>query len=145
MALGATSHATVMAAWDRALFGVVPSVGAETFGNVVTEAMSRGRAVVASRLGGIVDIIEDEASGLLVPAGDEEALAAAMQRLIDDDDLRSVLGDGARTRVERFAASRVLPRFEDLYQQLSRQGLDGPVEREAGSHGPYRPDKTKGG
>jgi glycosyltransferase involved in cell wall biosynthesis len=116
--LGGTSHATVMAAWERAMFGVVPSVGAETFGNVVTEAMSRGRAVVASRLGGIVDIIEDETSGLLVTAGDEQALAAAMQRLVDDEGLRSDLGTAARTRVERFAASRVLPQFEALYREL---------------------------
>jgi glycosyltransferase involved in cell wall biosynthesis len=118
IALGGTSHATVMAAWDRALFGVVPSVGAETFGNVVTEAMSRGRAVVASRLGGIVDIVEDGRSGLLVPPGDDAALAAAMQRLIDDSQLRDRLGAAARERVNLFAASRVLPRFEALYREL---------------------------
>lgn len=122
VALGATSHATVMAAWERAMFGVVPSVGAETFGNVVTEAMSRDRPVVASRLGGIVDIIEDGVSGLLVPAGDEDSLAAAMQRLVDDESLRSNLGNAARERVERFAASRVLPQFVALYRQL----LGGP-------------------
>ena len=136
MALGGTSHATVMAAWQRAMFGVVPSVGAETFGNVVTEAMSRGRPVVASRLGGIVDIIEDGASGLLVPAGDEVALAAAMQRLIDDDGLRSDLGNAARERDERFAASRVLPQFEALYRELlSRHGPAGPRGRADGGHG----------
>jgi glycosyltransferase involved in cell wall biosynthesis len=118
VALGSTSHATVMAAWDRAMFGVVPSVGAETFGNVVTEAMVRGRPVVASRLGGIVDIIEDGVSGLLVPPGDEEGLASAMQRLIDDGGLRSTLGNGARDRVERFSASRILPRFEALYRRV---------------------------
>jgi glycosyltransferase involved in cell wall biosynthesis len=115
---GGTTHATVMAAWERAMFGVVPSVGAETFGNVVTEAMSQGRPVVGSRLGGIVDIIEDGVSGLLVPAGDEEALAAAMQRLIDDPVLRSALGEAARKRAELFAASRVLPQFEAMYQEL---------------------------
>ena len=136
VALGATSHATVMAAWERAMFGVVPSVGAETFGNVVTEAMSRGRPVVASRLGGIVDIIEDGASGLLVPAGNEEALAAAMQRLLDDDGLRSNLGNAARERVEVFAASRVLPQFEALYRELlSRRGPAGLGGRANGSHG----------
>jgi glycosyltransferase involved in cell wall biosynthesis len=118
LALGGTSHATVMAAWDRALLGVVPSVGAETFGNVVTEAMSRGRAVVGSRLGGIVDIIEDGRSGLLVPPGDDAALARAMQELVDDPALRERLGAAARRRVELFAASRVLPRFEALYREL---------------------------
>ena len=118
VALGGTSHATVMAAWDRALLGVVPSVGAETFGNVVTEAMSRGRAIVASRLGGIVDIIEHDRSGLLVPPGDAPALSAAIQRLIDDTELRDRLGAAASRRVELFAASRVLPRFEALYREL---------------------------
>jgi glycosyltransferase involved in cell wall biosynthesis len=132
LALGATSHATVMAAWERAAFGVVPSVGAETFGNVVTEAMSQGRAVVASRLGGIVDIIEDEVSGLLVPAGDEAALAGAMQRLLDDDELRSNLGYAARERVKRFEASRVLPQFEALYRQLVSQAA---VDRGEGTDG----------
>ena len=117
-ALGTASHATVMAAWDRALFGIAPSVGAETFGNVVTEAMSRGRPVIGSRLGGIVDIIEDEDSGLLVPPGDDAALAAAMRRLIDDRDLLDRLGGAARARVQQFTAARVLPRFEAMYDEL---------------------------
>ena len=125
MALGGTSHATVMAAWDRALLGVVPSVGAETFGNVVTEAMSRGSAVVASRLGGIVDIIEHGRSGLLVPPADAAALAAAIQQLIDDPALRERIGSEARRRVELFAASRVLPRFERLYRDVIA-GRDRP-------------------
>jgi glycosyltransferase involved in cell wall biosynthesis len=116
VALGPASHPTVMAAWDQAMLGVVPSVGAEAFGNVVSEAMSRGRAVVASRLGGITDIIEEEVSGLLVAPGDEAALAQAMQRLIDDPALRTELEAGARIRAERFAATRVLPRFERLYE-----------------------------
>lgn len=130
LALGGTTHATVMAAWDRALLGVVPSVGAETFGNVVTEAMSRGRAVVASRLGGIVDIIEDGRSGLLVSPGDDADLAAAIQRLVDDPELRERLGAAARERVELFAASRVLPRFEALYREViagDRSSQEGPA------------------
>jgi glycosyltransferase involved in cell wall biosynthesis len=118
VALGPATHATVLAAWDRAILGIVPSVGAETFGNVVTEAMSRGRPVVASRLGGIVDIIEDGVSGVLVRPADPDALAAAIQRLIDDDVLRERLGVAARDRVELFAASRVLPQFEQLYSDV---------------------------
>jgi glycosyltransferase involved in cell wall biosynthesis len=132
--LGGTSHATVMAAWDRAMFGVVPSVGAETFGNVVTEAMVHGRPVVASSLGGIVDIIEDGVTGLLVPAGDEQALASAMQRLLDDESLRSRLGNAARVRVERYAAARVLPQFEEFYEQiLSRRDRETVIKEPRGS------------
>ena len=116
--LGSVSHPTVLAAWDRAMFGVVPSVGAETFGNVVTEALSRGRPVVASALGGIVDIVVDEESGLLVPPADVVALTAAMQRLVDDPVLRGRLGDGARLRAQRFEAVQVLPRFATLYDDV---------------------------
>ena len=122
--LGAASHATVMAAWDHATLGVVPSVGAETFGNVVTEAMTHGRAVVASRLGGIVDIIEDGVSGLLVPPGDERSLAVAMQRLLDDEPLRSAIGHAARARVERFTAERVIPQFAAMYEELVARSRD---------------------
>lgn len=124
--LGPASHATVMAAWDHALLGVVPSVGAETFGNVVTEAMSHGRAVVASRLGGIVDIIEDGVSGLLVPPSDEAALATAIQRLLDDEDLRARIGEAARVRVERFSAARVIPQFQAMYEELVARSDAGP-------------------
>jgi glycosyltransferase involved in cell wall biosynthesis len=88
--------------------------------------MSRGRPVVGSRLGGIVDIIEDGVSGLLVPAGDELALADAMQRLLDDQRLRTAMGKAARVRVERFTAVQVLPQFEALYRDLlaRRSGPD---------------------
>ena len=149
--LGAASHATVMAAWDHATLGVVPSVGAETFGNVVTEAMSHGRAVVASRLGGIVDIIEDGVSGLLVPPGDEDALATAMQRLLDDDGLRTAIGDAARVRVERFTTARVIPQFEAMYAELvarparsrpgrrPRRGSMTDSSRNPRAPGPVRP------
>jgi len=138
VAPGETSAATVMAAWDGAMFGVVPSVGAETFGNVVTEAMSRGRPVIGSRLGGIVDIIEDGISGLLVAPGDGEALAAAMQQLIDDVGLRSELGKAARKRVELFSESRVLPQIQELYRLL----LAGEAAaRPGGGAGPDRGDR----
>lgn len=120
--LGSVSHATVLAAWDRALFGVVPSVGAETFGNVVTEALSRGRPVVASRLGGIVDIVVDGESGILVPPADVDALAAAMQRLIDDPTERLRLGAGARLRATRFEESQVMPSFKAFYGSVMERG-----------------------
>ncbi len=117
--LPAVSHATVMAAWDRALFGVVPSVVPETFGNVITEAMSRGRAMIGSGLGGIVDIILDGETGLLVPPGDEAALAQAMRRLTDDPALCARLGEAGRKRVRMFDADLVLPRFDVLYRRLT--------------------------
>jgi len=98
----------------------------ETFGFELV--LATHDPVVASRLGGIVDIIEDGISGLLVPAGEEQPLAAAMQRLVDDGALRTNLGNAARQRVERFAASSVLPQFETLYRELLSQGRTAGVD-----------------
>jgi len=114
-------NAAVMAAWERCLFGVAPSIWAETFCTVITEAMSRGKAMIASALGGPMDLIEPERTGLLVQPGNVAALAAAMQRLIDDPALTERLGAAARERVKRFTPEVVIPRFEAMYYDLVRQ------------------------
>lgn len=121
-------HATVMAAWERALFGVFPSRGPEPFGIVVHEAMRLGRAVIGTTPGGHGDLIVDGESGLLVPGGDAVALAAAMQRLIDDTALRDRLGAGARERAALFTAERWVPRLEELYGAAV-----GPARAEGGT------------
>jgi glycosyltransferase involved in cell wall biosynthesis len=111
-------HGTVMAAWDRALFGVFPSRWPEPLGNVVHEAMSRGRAVIGTSPGGHRDMIEDGGNGLLVPAGDPTALATAMRRLLDEPDLRDEMGRRGRELAKGFTLSAVLPRFERLYDRV---------------------------
>lgn len=104
----------VFAAWDRSLFGVLPSRWPEPLGSVVYEGMSRGRAVIGTRPGGHVDMIDDGESGLLVPAGDDVALEAAMRRLIDDPALRERLGRAARVASLRFTAAESIPRLDEL-------------------------------
>ena len=116
------SHGTVMAAWQRALFGVAPSILPEALGNVVHEGMSVGRAVIGTTPGGHTDMIVDGESGLLVPVGDVDALAAAMRRLVEQPDLRARLGAGARVRAERFTAEVVVPQFERLYADVLTGG-----------------------
>jgi len=116
----------VMAAWARCLFGVVPSMWAEPLANVILEAMSQGKAVVASRVGGVADMVVDGETGMLFPPGDSPALAQAMRRLIDDRELRERLGRAAQARADLFAASAVVPRFEALYDQLAQ----GSIRRE---------------
>jgi glycosyltransferase involved in cell wall biosynthesis len=109
-------HATVMAIWDRALFGVCPSVVAESFGNAVHEGMSRGKAVIGTRPSGHEDMLEHDRNGLLVPRGDLDALVAAIERLIDDPQGRERMGRHARSAAQSFTAEAVMPELEALLQ-----------------------------
>jgi glycosyltransferase involved in cell wall biosynthesis len=110
-------HEAVLAAWDRALFGVMPSLWPEPLGAVVAEAMSCGRAVIGTRLGGHGEML-DESCGMLVPPGDVAALAAAMQALVDDPERRNALGAAARVRARDFTADTIVPRFEQAYRDV---------------------------
>ena len=68
--------------------------------NAVLEAMATGLPIVATRIGGVVDLITDQETGLLVPPDDPGALAGALGRLLDDASLRDALGPRARRRVQ---------------------------------------------
>ncbi len=107
-------HATVMAAWDRALFGVAPSTLPEPLGNVVHEAMSRAKAVIGVTPSGMSDMIVPEVSGILVPAGNVSALATAMQRLIDEPQLRTAMGQVAIEHAAHFVPEVVTPQVEQM-------------------------------
>ncbi len=111
-------HPVVMAAWGRSLFGVVPSVWEDPLPGVVREAMVSGRAVVASDVGGIPDMVTDGSNGLLVPPGDPGALAAAMRRLIDDPALAERLGEAGRGSVADLGADAIGARFEAFYRGI---------------------------
>jgi glycosyltransferase involved in cell wall biosynthesis len=92
----------------------------------VLEAMSAGKAVIASRIGGTNELIVHEESGLLVPPSDPAALSEAVRRLLDDDQLRRRLGSAARERVQRyFSASVVADRTTRLYEELLAENEHG--------------------
>jgi len=111
-------NAAVMAAWRRCLVAIVPSIWPEPFGLVVIEAMASGRPVVASRIGGIPDMIIDEQTGLLVPPGDASALRQALERLLAEPALCARLGVAARKKSAEYRVSAVVPRIERVYQAL---------------------------
>jgi glycosyltransferase involved in cell wall biosynthesis len=73
----------------------------EAFGRSLIEAMALGCPVVASRVGGIPEVIGEERHGILVPPADSDALAQALLRLVDNPPLRAELGEAGRTRVRR--------------------------------------------
>ena len=94
----------VAAELDRASFLVLPS-RSEGMGRVIVEALCRGRPVLATRVGGIVDLVEDGVNGLLVEPGDTEALAVALVRLLTDRELLQGLAAGARPSVDPWLAT----------------------------------------
>jgi glycosyltransferase involved in cell wall biosynthesis len=120
-------HATVMAIWERALFGVLPTKAPEALGNVVHEAMSKGRAMIGTRPGGQEDMIEDGETGLLVPGGDAAALAVAMARLIEDRELRRRIEENALERAGAFTPEVVMPQIESLYQRTVARPPGSPT------------------
>jgi len=104
--LGALQREAVAACLREADVAVVPSVPTrdgrrEGIPVALMEAAASGKPVVASRLSGIPEAIEDGAEGLLVPPGDSEALAAALATLAADPELRRRLGAAARERMRR--------------------------------------------
>ncbi len=96
--------ADVARALDEATILVLPS-RSEGLGRVVVEAFCRGRGVVASRVGGIPDLVADGETGVLVPPGDAEALADALVRVLSDRGLAEGLGRAARVAVGPWLAT----------------------------------------
>jgi glycosyltransferase involved in cell wall biosynthesis len=83
--------------YERAAVVVCPS-RREGYGVVAREAMAHGRPVVATAVGGLVDVVEDGVTGALVPPGDRHALRAAVERLLADPALRRRCGEAARAK-----------------------------------------------
>ena len=102
--------------YERAAVVVVPSRG-EGFGMVALEAAERGRAVIASAVGGLPEIVEDGTTGLLVPPDDVERLAGALAGLAADGDRAARLGAAGRKRALReFTLDRCADRTDALYR-----------------------------
>jgi 2-deoxystreptamine N-acetyl-D-glucosaminyltransferase/2-deoxystreptamine glucosyltransferase len=84
-----------------------------------------GRAVVASDVGGLRDVVQHGATGLMVPPGDPGALAAALDSLLDDPEARRRMGEAGRLRARQFEVAMVAPRIAEIYEDvLLQRGRD---------------------
>ncbi len=111
---------------------VHPAVWPEAFGLTLAEAMASECAVVASRIGGMSEVIEDGVSGILVPPGDEAALREALERLIQDPQYRHSLGVNGRRRVtENFSLHSCVNKHLDWCEEVltKPRGLLGKASR----------------
>jgi glycosyltransferase involved in cell wall biosynthesis len=98
----------------QADFLVLPS-RFEPFGIVVLEAMAAGLSVIASRVGGIPEIVSEGKTGLLVEPDDPDDLAESLQLLSEDDSLRLSMGRAARERVKKYAWDSIVPQILSVF------------------------------
>jgi glycosyltransferase involved in cell wall biosynthesis len=92
----------------------------EGFPNSIVEAMAAGRAVVATRVGGVADAVAEGETGLLVPSGDDDALAAALGTLLEDPARRAAMGARARERAaSRHSADVAITALEQIYARVA--------------------------
>ena len=113
----------ILASCDLA---VLPS-RAEGLPNAVLEYMAAGLPTIASRVGGIAELVQDGVTGLLVPAEDANALAGALlQFLRDPEQARQIANNGQRFAVENFSFERLIREIDELYGEL--------LERRRGKH-----------
>lgn len=111
----------IIATFDVA---VLPSFF-EGMGRVILEAMAMGKPVVASRVGGIPDLIDQGVNGLLVPPGDVKELADALEKVLNDKGFARKMGREGRKRIKgQFSAHVMVQSIEQLYRELlARKGI----------------------
>lgn len=115
--LGWLDEAGKREALGRAEIFVLPSTS-EGLPMTLLEAMAHGRAIVATRVGGVPDVVTDGVEGLLIAPSDPDALATALAELVADADRRRTLGAAAQARASALGADAVADRLAALYQEL---------------------------
>jgi glycosyltransferase involved in cell wall biosynthesis len=92
----------------------------ENFPHTVVEALSVGTPVIATRVGGVPEVVQDGVNGLLVDPGDVDALTAAVRRFVGDPDLAGRLRANAAPSAEPYSAERVYGRLEEILREAAR-------------------------
>jgi len=120
--LGVLPHEEVLKIYTVAHVVTMPSVWQEPHGRVLIEAMRLGRPVVATRVGGIPETMEDGVSGLLVERNDPRLLAKAITQILSSPEFGQQMGENGRLGLEKkFNVQNILQRTLDLYQDVLNQ------------------------
>jgi glycosyltransferase involved in cell wall biosynthesis len=117
--LGARPRSEVLGLLATADVVVLPSAW-ENFPHAAVEALAMGTPVVATRVGGVPEIVRDGENGVLVDAGDDDAFADALARVLHDDAFRRGLAAAAAPSVTRFATDAVYGELERILREVSR-------------------------
>jgi phosphatidylinositol alpha-mannosyltransferase len=127
--MGRVSYEALPTFHQAADIFVSPATGSESFGIVLVEAMAAGLPLVASDIAGYREVARHEREGLLVRPSDPEALAAGVNRLLDNPGLAASLGANGETRARMFAWDSIIDRLEGVYDSLPiRERRPAPVE-----------------
>jgi len=97
---------------------VLPSLN-EGMGRVLVEAMAAGKPIVASRVGGIPDLVKHNNNGLLVPPGDEKAMAQGIKKLIKNPKKAKAMGQRGRDLCDQFSIEAMVDKIDSLYSELT--------------------------
>jgi glycosyltransferase involved in cell wall biosynthesis len=96
---------------------VLPSLN-EGMGRVLVEAMAAGKPVIASNIGGIPDLVKHGRTGILVPPADEDKLAGAIARLVNNPKEARRMGELARIHSQRFSLETMIEKIDEIYDDL---------------------------
>jgi len=134
---GPVEQSDVPDVWKTMDIGVVPSLS-EGMSNALLEAMAAGKPVIATAVGGNVEVVRNGETGYLVPAGDPVAMAEGLNRLLFDSALRREMGLRARYWAEmNFSDEKMIEKYEDLLTSvcLRRMGQRTilPIDKKNGT------------
>jgi glycogen(starch) synthase len=117
--MGKIPHQELSSWIAQANLAVIPTRGNEAFGMVAAEVGLMGQPVVASKLGGLPEVIKDNETGILVKEESPEELADAIQRIITHPKLAKEMGKAAQRRIQnQFTLSNYLDSYDHLYQKI---------------------------
>ncbi len=113
--------------WLALMQVAVFSSRTEGFCNALLEAMAMGRPVVATSAGGMKELLTDGRNGIMVPVGDDGALAGGIERLLSDSRLAERLGAQAQVDAQAFLVPAMVAKFEAVYEQVAQQHRSGAL------------------